>query len=131
MYANNQYASSQKKFKFKNLRFFGKRFSLLVGLHVEHCLLSFHGKFVKECGLYEILANSNLPTIDTKAAVNANHKKTGQLLASKELLVLHKQNQKKLLKVAQYSHLLSGFRNVKNQDKCASAGTRLLICKLI
>ena len=80
MDASKQFASSQKELKFKNLRIFDKHFTLLGGLHVEHCVLSLHREFVKGSGLQEILANSNLPITHTGAAVNSDNKKTGQIL---------------------------------------------------
>ena len=50
-----------------------KYFSLLGGLHLEHCLLTIHGELVKGSGLYEVLNSNNLSIIGTGAVVNANH----------------------------------------------------------
>ena len=70
MYATNQFILSEKKFKFENLRFLEVRNNFRCW--VDHCLLSLHRELVKGSGLYEILANNNLPTIGTGAAVNTN-----------------------------------------------------------
>ena len=40
-----------------------KYFTLLGGLHIEHCLLSVHGELVKGSGLLEVLAKNNLSII--------------------------------------------------------------------
>ena len=64
-----------KEIQFRKPDVFGSSqyFSLLGGLHIEHCLLSLHGELIKGSGMYEILTNNNFSIIGTGAVVNANH----------------------------------------------------------
>ena len=63
-----------KEIQFRKPDLFGsdKYFSLLGGLHIEHCLLCIHGELIKGSRLYEILATNNLSIICTGAIVDAN-----------------------------------------------------------
>ena len=93
--------------------------------------LPIHGELLKGSGLYEILVNSNLSVIGKGAVVNANHIKQAIYCLQVTVSAVYVKPKEDSAEMTQYSHQLSGFRSVKNQVKCSSTGTCLLIWKLI